>query len=60
MRCTLVLATGFRPGHSPATIVWTALTPGAMFALAAGEAHTDATLANPVPRTEGRVTLIDG
>jgi len=31
-----------------------------MFALAAGEAHTDATLANPVPRTEGRVTLIDG
>ena len=31
-----------------------------MFALAAGKAATGAALGNPVLRTEGRVTLIDG
>ena len=31
-----------------------------MFALAAGKARTGAALNNPVLRTEGRVTLIDG
>lgn len=31
-----------------------------MFALAAGKARTGAALGNPVLRTEGRVTLIDG
>ena len=31
-----------------------------MFALAAGKARTGRALGNPVLRTEGRVTLIDG
>jgi divalent metal cation (Fe/Co/Zn/Cd) transporter len=31
-----------------------------MFALAAGKARTGAALGNPVLRTEGRITLIDG
>jgi divalent metal cation (Fe/Co/Zn/Cd) transporter len=31
-----------------------------MFALAAGKARTGRALDNPVPVTEGRVTLIDG
>ncbi|HXM54169.1 MAG TPA: cation transporter [Candidatus Dormibacteraeota bacterium] len=60
VQSTAVLATGFRPGASPAGIAWTALTAGVMFALAAGKARTGAALGNPVLRTEGRVTLIDG
>jgi divalent metal cation (Fe/Co/Zn/Cd) transporter len=43
-----------------AGIVWTAATAVAMFALAAGKARTGRALDNPVLRTEGRVTLIDG
>ena len=39
---------------------WTALTAAVMFTLAAGKARTGAALDNPVLRTEGRVTLIDG
>ena len=57
---TLVLATGYHPGHSPAGIVWTATTAAVMFALAAGKTRTGAALNNPVLRTEGRVTLVDG
>ena len=57
---TIVLAAGYHPGHSPAGIAWTAVTAAAMFALAAGKARTGAALGNPVLRTEGRVTLIDG
>ncbi|MEY9877298.1 divalent metal cation (Fe/Co/Zn/Cd) transporter [Streptacidiphilus sp. MAP12-33] len=60
VQSTLVLAGGFRPHHSPLGIAWTALTAAVMFALAAGKARTGAALANPVLRTEGRVTLIDG
>jgi divalent metal cation (Fe/Co/Zn/Cd) transporter len=60
VQCTAVLATGFRPGPSPAGIVWTSLTAAAMFALAAGKAATGAALDNPVLRAEGRVTLVDG
>jgi divalent metal cation (Fe/Co/Zn/Cd) transporter len=41
-------------------IVWTAVTALVMFALAAGKARTGRALDNPVLRTEGRVTLIDG
>lgn len=55
-----VLATGYHPHHSPAGIAWTAITAAAMFALAAGKARIGAALDNPVLRTEGRVTLIDG
>ncbi len=57
---TWVLAAGFRPHHSPLGVAWTAVTAAVMFALAAGKARTGAALDNPVLRTEGRVTLIDG
>ena len=57
---TLVLATGYHPRHSPLGIAWTVFTAADMFALAAGKARTGLTLGNPVLRTEGRVTLIDG
>ncbi|MFJ7244359.1 hypothetical protein ACIQWA_06875 [Kitasatospora sp. NPDC098652] len=36
------------------------MTAAVMFALAAGKARTGAALDNPVLKTEGRVTLIDG
>ena len=57
---TVVLATGHHPRHSVPGIIWTAATAAVMFALAAGKARTGAALGNPVLRTEGRVTLIDG
>ncbi|BCJ33477.1 hypothetical protein Athai_09800 [Actinocatenispora thailandica] len=60
VQSTVVLAEGFRPGHSPAGIGWTAVTAAVMFALAAGKARTGAALGNPVLATEGRVTLVDG
>lgn len=60
VQSTVVLAAGFHPRHSPGGIAWTALTALAMFALAAGKARTGTALDNPVLRTEGRVTLVDG
>ena len=57
---TVVLAAGFHPHHSAAGIAWTAVTAVVMFALAAGKARTGGALDNPVLRTEGRVTFIDG
>jgi divalent metal cation (Fe/Co/Zn/Cd) transporter len=57
---TWVLAAGDRPHHSPLGIGWTAVTAAVMFALAAGKARTGTALNNPVLKTEGRVTLIDG
>jgi divalent metal cation (Fe/Co/Zn/Cd) transporter len=48
------------PHHSPAGITWTALTAGAMFALAFAKARTGRALDNPVLVTEGRVTFVDG
>jgi len=60
VQSTWVLVTGFRPRHSSLGIAWTAVTALVMFALAAGKARTGAALDNPVLRTEGRVTLIDG
>jgi divalent metal cation (Fe/Co/Zn/Cd) transporter len=60
VQSTWVLAAGFRPHHSPLGIGWTAVTAVVMFALATGKARTGAALDNPVLRTEGRVTLIDG
>jgi divalent metal cation (Fe/Co/Zn/Cd) transporter len=41
-------------------ISWTAVTAAVMFALAAGKARIGVALINPVLRTEGRVTFIDG
>jgi divalent metal cation (Fe/Co/Zn/Cd) transporter len=60
VQSTVVLIAGFRPRHSPAGIVWTAITAIVMFALAAGKARTGIALDNPVLRAEGRVTLVDG
>jgi divalent metal cation (Fe/Co/Zn/Cd) transporter len=54
------LLAGHRAGHSPFGMGWTAMTAVVMFALAAGKVRTGAALSNPVLRTEGRVTLIDG
>lgn len=60
IQSTLVLAAGYHPRHSPLGIAWTAVTAVAMFALAAGKTRTGRELDNPVLRTEGRVTTIDG
>ena len=60
VQSTVVLAAGYHPRHSVLGIVWTAVTAVAMFALAAGKARTGRALDNPVLRTEGRVTMIDG
>lgn len=60
MQSSVVLATGYHPRHSVPGIIWTAATAAVMFALAASKARTGVALDNPVLRTEGRVTLIDG
>lgn len=60
VQSTVVLAAGYHPRPSVPGIVWTAATAVVMFALAAGKARTGRALDNPVLRTEGRVTLIDG
>src|SRR5205807_218371 len=57
---TVVLAAGYHPRHSVAGIAWTAVTAAVMFALARGKTVTGRALGNPVLRTEGRVTMIDG
>ena len=57
---TVVLAAEYHPGHSALGIIWTAVTAAVMFALAAGKSRTGRALENPVLRTEGRVTMIDG
>jgi divalent metal cation (Fe/Co/Zn/Cd) transporter len=60
VQSTIILAIGFRPHHSPLGIGWTGVTALAMFALAAGKARVGTALNNPVLKTEGRVTMIDG
>jgi divalent metal cation (Fe/Co/Zn/Cd) transporter len=60
VQSTGALATGLRPHHSPLGIGWTAVTAAVMFTLAAGKTRTGTALDNPVLKTEGRVTLIDG
>jgi divalent metal cation (Fe/Co/Zn/Cd) transporter len=60
VQSTWVLVSGFRAHHSPAGIVWTAVTAVVMFGLAYGKARTGEALDNPVLKTEGRVTFIDG
>jgi divalent metal cation (Fe/Co/Zn/Cd) transporter len=60
VQSTLVLATRYHPRPSVPGIIWTAVTAAVMFALAAGKARTGRALDNPVLRTEGRVTMIDG
>lgn len=60
VQSTVVLAIGYHPHHSVLGIVWTAMTALVMFTLAASKARTGQALDNPVLRTEGRVTTIDG
>ena len=60
VQSTVVLAAGDHPRHSVPGIIWTAVTAAVMFALAAGKARTGKALGNPVLRTEGRVTMVDG
>ena len=60
VQSTVVLAAGYHPRHSVTGIIWTAVTAAVMFALAVGKARTGRALGNPVLRTEGRVTMIDG
>lgn len=60
VQSTVVLAAGYHPHHSAPGIIWTAATAAVMFALAAAKASTGRALGNPVLRTEGRVTLVDG
>lgn len=60
VQSTVVLAAGFHPRHSVLGIAWTAVTAAVMFALARAKARTGRALDNPVLRTEGRVTMIDG
>ena len=60
VQSTAVLIIGYHPRHSVLGIAWTAVTAAVMFALAAGKARTGRALDNPVLRTEGRVTTVDG
>jgi divalent metal cation (Fe/Co/Zn/Cd) transporter len=60
IQSTLVLVARFHPHHSLLGIVWTAVTAVVMFVLAAGKERTGQQLDNPVLRTEGRVTFVDG
>ena len=60
VQSSVVLAAGYHPRPSRTGIAWTAVTAVAMFLLAAGKARTGRALDNPVLRTEGRVTMIDG
>jgi len=60
VQSTVVLAIAYHPQHSPLGIVWTSGTALVMFGLAAGKARVGVALDNPVIRTEGRVTFIDG
>ncbi len=60
VQSTTVLVVRYHPRHSLPGIIWTAVTAVAMFALAAGKARTGRALDNPVLRTEGRVTAVDG
>jgi divalent metal cation (Fe/Co/Zn/Cd) transporter len=59
VQSTIVLVIGFHPHHSSLGIVWTAMTAVVMFALALGKKKIGTSLANPVLKAEGRVTLID-
>lgn len=60
VQSTVVIVVGFHPHHSPLGIAWTAVTAAVMLALASAKSRTGAALGNPVLRTEGRVTLVDG
>lgn len=54
------LVSRHHPDSSVGGIVWTAVTAACMFTLAALKSRTGKALGNPVLRTEGHVTFIDG
>lgn len=60
VQSSVVLALGDHPRHAFVGIVWTAVTALVMFGLAAGKRQAGNALDNPVLRTEGKVTMIDG
>ena len=60
VQSTVVLVARFHPHHSTLGIIWTGITAVAMFLLTAGKSRTGTTLNNPVLRTEGHVTFVDG
>jgi divalent metal cation (Fe/Co/Zn/Cd) transporter len=60
IQSTIALIVRFHPHHSPVGIFWTGATAAVMFGFALGKARTGAALNNPVLRTEGRITMIDG
>ena len=60
VQSTLVLVIRYHPHHSPLGIAWTAVTAGVMFGLAVGKVRIGKQLGNPVLRSEGKVTLVDG
>lgn len=60
VQSTVALLARFAPAPSPLGIAWTGMTALVMFALARGKSRTGRALDNPVLRTEGRVTLVDG
>ena len=60
VQSTWVLATARHPKSSTLGIAWTSVTALVMFSLAAGKSRVGHLLDNPVIRTEGRVTMIDG
>ncbi len=55
-----MLAAHYQPRHSPLGIAWTLVTAVVIFVLAAGKETTGRKLDNPVLRSEGRVTFVDG
>ncbi|MEO5723307.1 MAG: cation transporter [Ilumatobacteraceae bacterium] len=60
VQSVIVLAARYHPAHSPIGIIWTAVTTLVMFALARGKTRAGQALDNPVLKTEGHVTFIDG
>ena len=60
VQSNVVLASGYHSRHSVPGIAWTAVTAAVMCLLAACNARTGRALDNPVLRTEGHVTMIDG
>lgn len=60
VQATIVVLTRHHPQPSPLGVAWTAVTAAIMFALALGKVRCGRALDNPVLRTEGKVTLVDG
>jgi divalent metal cation (Fe/Co/Zn/Cd) transporter len=60
IQTAIAVAVQHRPDGSIGGVAWTSITAICMFLLARLKARTGRALANPVLRTEGHVTMIDG